>query len=227
MTVWIWSLALYSAWTVTWFVFERLVRGPWPALHESEWVWWIVAKCLVWIAPLVAIVRAWRVGSIGDWLGIRRVHRLGQGVVIAAAWIALCAIVDALVKRRWPDAGRPEAGVLLTILGTLAGATLEEVPFRGFVLRALVESGLSFWRANAMAALLFALLHVPGWLFMGWSLRAIGAAMPSVILVGLLCGLARMGNASLWASVTVHLVNNLWSGGLLLYALRCLLSHAC
>jgi membrane protease YdiL (CAAX protease family) len=140
-------------------------------------------------------------------------------MVIAATWVSLCAAIDRLVPGRWPDGSPPDGGFAIAVVATLAAATFEEVLYRGFTLRALVESGLSFWRANAIAAGLFALLHVPGWLFMGWSPRQVATTMPSVILVGLACCVARMGNASLWASITVHVANNLWGGGIFLYGL--------
>jgi membrane protease YdiL (CAAX protease family) len=95
---------------------------------------------------------------------------------------------------------------------------LEEVLFRGYALRALEEAGVSFWRANLEAAALFALLHLPGWLFQGHTLTDCLALAAQVGFLGFLFGAVRAGGATLWSSVVFHALNNAWRGGWLLLA---------
>jgi membrane protease YdiL (CAAX protease family) len=218
----LWSLLLYGSWALTWLAYVSLARGPLPMLREpsAATAWWMCAKLLVWIAPVVVILRSWRVGSVAGWLGLDRPSGLLRGCGLAAAWVAGSALIDYAIPGRWPVPVRADSGIAWSVLLTAVAALAEEILYRGFALRALAESGLGFWRANAVAAVLFALLHVPGWLFMGRSLSACADLLPGIMLCGFVFGAARVRNASLWPSVLVHGANNLWSGGLLLSIAR-------
>jgi len=69
-----------------------------------------------------------------------------------------------------------------------------------------------FLRANIISSILFIVLHLPGWFFMG-SLadnvtRPIGGAF-SIFLVSLLFGYAVKRSHSLMAGILAHFLNNL------------------
>jgi membrane protease YdiL (CAAX protease family) len=98
------------------------------------------------------------------------------------------------------------------LLNVLVIAPLfEEVVFRGFVLRALEESGTRFWPSNVLAAVMFLGLHVPGWHFMGVLKPSQAITALGIVVIGMLAGYARHRSGSTWASVFVHFVNNLYS----------------
>ncbi len=93
----------------------------------------------------------------------------------------------------------------------LIGLT-EEVVFRGFILQKLNEE-LEFVFANGIAAVLFMLIHFPGWYVGG--LMSDGNVMyfymsaAFVLAFGLLQGYVLKRTKSLWACMIIHSINNL------------------
>jgi membrane protease YdiL (CAAX protease family) len=222
----VWSAALTLTWAAVWVAYERLARGPLPGLRgfTAATAWWLAAKLVVWIAPVVAFVR-WRHGpAAAAWLGLARATGLLRGLGIAAGWVAVSALAGRLLPGQWPTPVAPSE-IATHLFLVCVGPFLEELVYRGFVLRTLVDGGLGFWRANALTAVLFALLHVPGWLFMGRSPAACARELPLIALTGFVFGAARARGGSLWASVVVHVANNAWSSGLLLGIARAIAGH--
>ena len=211
----LWAALLYAAWTGTWLVYEAAATAhPMLRAHEPATLWWNACKLVVWLAPVLLLV--WR--RRGDerlvsWLGLDHVRGLGRGALAMVGIVAIFAAIDAAVPGRWPTPpSAPHAWHLVLLIGVL-GPFLEEVLFRGYALRAFQEGGSGFWRANLESAVLFALLHVPGWLFMGQSPGWALAMTPQIIFSGFLIGAFRARGGSLWAAVLMHIVNNAWSGG--------------
>lgn len=86
----------------------------------------------------------------------------------------------------------------------LAGVT-EEVVFRGFFLQKF-SSFLKFWPANALTALLFALIHLPYWFAVG----KIVVVPYYVFTFGLAMGYLMRKSKSLWPCIIVHSLHNLF-----------------
>jgi uncharacterized protein len=87
----------------------------------------------------------------------------------------------------------------------------EEILCRGFFLNRLNES-LSFWKANAVSALLFMLAHWPYWLSKsGFSPQVIKDSV-NVFFLGCLFGWLMKKTNSLWPAIGAHIANNFLSG---------------
>ena len=196
---------LIVAWIGAWSLHDRT---PIHGLSDgARAAYWTVAKALVWIAPVVLIVRLGLKQPVSAYLGLVRFTAGARvGLVVGMAFVALSAVVDAAARSH--AIPRPSWGMLSAL--TVA-PLFEELMFRGFALTALEESGRRFWPANAIAALLFLGLHLPGWLFMrslGPSQLVVGL---SVVVIGLVAGYARRRADSTWASVIVHFLNNAYA----------------
>jgi uncharacterized protein len=208
-TVWKQPFAYFAwlipAWIGAWLVHDRTSVAQWSPAAEVGY--WTAAKLLVWMLPLLFVVRQHARGRVREYLSLVRPSAgVRVGLVIGLTFAALAATLDWFTKtHHWP-------ALTMGLLSALTVAPLfEEVMFRGFALQALEDRGHGFWSANAIAALMFLGLHVPGWYFMG-SLRASQAAVGvSVVLVGLVAGYAKRRARSTWASVAVHFLNNLYS----------------
>ena len=87
----------------------------------------------------------------------------------------------------------------------------EEVVFRGFYLPALAAR-FGFARANALQALMFLGIHLPGWTLSGQLFRP-GAAQlcASIAVFGLIAGWLLRRSGSLWTCMLFHSFNNLAS----------------
>jgi membrane protease YdiL (CAAX protease family) len=93
-------------------------------------------------------------------------------------------------------------------LGTsLLVGVIEEIPYRGFMLRKFAER-FDFWLANAITSLLFLAIHLPGWL----ALHTLNAsAAVTIAIFGFVMGLAVRWSDSLWAAVVAHSANDFMS----------------
>ncbi len=217
----VWSLCLYAAWAVTFFAFKVAVQR-WPVLggRGPATLFWAVCKLLVWVMPVCLLVRR-RAPNVLHWLGLDAARGLARGAAATAIFLLMVALLDTLIPGRWPKPLDLQADDALTLLLiTLYGPFVEELLFRGYVLRALVESGSPFWRANVQSTLLFTLLHLPGWFFMGRPLGECFVLAPQIAFGGFLFGSLRFGNIhsgiqsiSLWPCVVMHVCNNAWRAG--------------
>lgn len=87
---------------------------------------------------------------------------------------------------------------------------LEEVLFRGFILNKFSES-LRFWNANALASILFVLIHWPYWLWSQGFQASIISTSVSIFILSLFLGYLMKITNSLWPSVVAHIINNVLS----------------
>ncbi len=126
------------------------------------------------------------------------------GVLLWAAVLALGMLIPSEVAQEilpLPDLmGKEMAQVLSSRWGYLTicifAPLVEEVVFRGAVLRSLLQRMDSRWGAIAMSALLFALVHLNP------------AQMPHAFCVGLLLGWMYERTHSLLPGIMVHWINN-------------------
>ena len=110
---------------------------------------------------------------------------LGGGIGLA---IALTGIIPNYLagNRILPDQ------ISFSLLNMLVIAPL----FEEFLLRGAIQGNLEraypFWSANLINSVMFLILHVPGWFFMGvlWRISQIPLAVPSPFLVSLGFGYA-------------------------------------
>jgi membrane protease YdiL (CAAX protease family) len=88
----------------------------------------------------------------------------------------------------------------------------EEFLMRGAILGNLNQK-YSFWTANGITSVMFVILHVPGWYFMGvlWDnlTNPVGGAL-SIFLVSLGFGYATYRSHSVMGGVLSHFLNNLF-----------------
>lgn len=100
----------------------------------------------------------------------------------------------------------------LTAYATLAGAVIiapfcEEIFFRGFVLSGLLHDLSPAW-AIVISSALFAIAHVDP-----------GSFVP-LFAIGLCLGFLRLRTGSTWASMSLHMLNNLLSSALIILAMH-------
>jgi membrane protease YdiL (CAAX protease family) len=107
----------------------------------------------------------------------------------------------------------PAGAALLLVTAVIVAPLVEEVAFRGVLLRALMRR-LHFWPAAALSSFLFALLHVPGSDTLGGSVQ-VAATIYAFALVQ--CELVRR-TGRLAPAIGVHATMNLLATGVALAA---------
>ena len=84
---------------------------------------------------------------------------------------------------------------------------VEEIPYRGFILQKFQEQ-LGFWPACLISSLLFAGIHLPGWILLGTFQASVAA---SVFTFGLLMAIVFRYSKSLWSVIVAHSLNDFLS----------------
>lgn len=193
----IFAVAFAAAWTADVIVVWRLGLVPEPL---RQWL-----RTVLWIGAAGAWIAWQRPPAAARWLGLAPVSR-GQA---ATALVAFVSIFAGNVVRVWysaPPLNRLAAATPSVLAWSLVGVFVEEIVFRGVIQTRLAEH-CPAPVAIAVAAALFLLIHVPGWLILDIPTDARIAT--SIFLVGVICGGLRHWSGSLWPGVAAHWANNL------------------
>jgi uncharacterized protein len=161
-------------------------------------------RFVIWILPVFAYLRyVDRVDPI-VYLKLRQHWR--RGVLVALIFSSLNFAVTAL-QHGLPHL-RSAAISWNSILSTLLLiGVVEEIPYRGFIFQKLHER-FSMTVATLVSSLLFAAIHLPGWI----SLHLFNAATAVFVFVfGILMVLFLRYAKSLWAPIISHSLNDFFS----------------
>jgi uncharacterized protein len=198
-------VVLVALWVGAWLAYGA--TGMAARSAAVQFLYWTAAKLLIWILPVLLIVRVRQQEPIATYLWLKN-GRAGArvGVLLGIGFAAVSLVADIATRHfGWPAAGFALVNVLFV------APLFEEVVFRGFFLRQVQDSHVAFWPANIIAALMFLGLHLPGWYFVGRLKPAQAILALGICAVGLVAGYARRKAESTWAAVVVHFVNNLYS----------------
>src|SRR5262245_26737117 len=193
----------FSAWTV-WVLYGY----PRLQLLDPRTLGYALAnltvRSAIWLVPVFLFIRCIDHRRPTEYLQLGRNWRRGiwVGLVVAAA-----NFVGSVVRFGMPHV-QADAITWNTMLSTsCAIGLIEEVPFRGLILQEL-EPHYGWVVANLISALLFVLIHVPGWVSLGtW--RAVTAVV--VFGLGVVFGVAFRISASLWSAVIAHSTNDFFA----------------
>ncbi|MBF0328214.1 MAG: CPBP family intramembrane metalloprotease [Nitrospirae bacterium] len=164
-----------------------------------------LTKIFIWIAPLYLYLKFFERISPYYYLKIddRILRGIGLGIAAGIAFFAFRFMAgifsgsDQLFKT--PFIGDIVGGVIFA-------GIIEEPFFRGFVLQKL-QGFASFWKANFIASFLFALSHMPSWIYHGDN--NIFADGLNVLVFGLFLGWLFKRTGSLWSAIVFHSAYNL------------------
>jgi len=206
----LYPFALFAAWVVAWIVNLTLrSRMGWDVRVDT--IYWIALKAIVWVVPVVLVIRLRHRDSVAGFLDLRNLSKgLRWGFGVGAA-----LVVITFLGRTLPSGSTitmPELSLPL-VNAVIVSPLVEEITLRGFLLKELELSGDSFWRANTLTALVFLAMHLPGWLFQGRIPTAAGFAQRAlpIAALGLLFGWTKRRADSLYAAIVVHAINNVYS----------------
>jgi CAAX protease family protein len=158
-------------------------------------------RFLYWIAPVLAYLRY--VDRVNPFEYLKLTDHVRRGVIVAIVLTVLNAI--GTLARFGPPHLSFQRVTWNSILGTsFAIGFIEEIPYRGFMLRKFSER-MSFWTANLVTSLLFLSIHLPGWI----ALHTFNpAAAVSIFVFGFIMAVAVKYSGSLWASIITHSTND-------------------
>lgn len=196
--------------TALFFIDRRIQADSAKAVYSNA------VKLAVWVVPVFVYLKFYDRRKPLEYLKLTT-RPSGGGLLYAALAVALffaCVVLaEPFVSGRSLGAvfGSGHALPAIAAASTTASSLLEEIMFRGFVLRQLWER-LSFLPANVLTAVLFVLVHWPNWLWTEGFRVGLLATSLSIFVLALLLGYLLKWTNSLWPCVAVHAANNLLSG---------------
>src|SRR5689334_6493278 len=140
---------LIAAWIVAWIIHQTFV--PEATSIAVDTIYWTCAKLLIWLLPIFVVISVRKRQRIAEYLCLREPCKgVVIGVVCAVAFVAVTLLRDVLTRRF--ELPSIDPGLLNALL---IAPLFEEIVFRGFVLRLLLEADLGFWAADIGTAALF------------------------------------------------------------------------
>jgi len=207
-----WPPLLFLAWIGAWLIDLQLrARFHWDP--QTDTIYWIAMKVIIWVLPAVLIIRIAQRRNVIDFLELSSSH-LRPGLVWGAG-VGLVLVVITFLGRTLPAGAhaRAVAFTLVFLNAVVVAPLVEEIALRGFFLKELELMGRGFWAANVLSTLVFVSMHIPGWLFNGRfpSTTQLVQAMVPLAGLSLLFGWTKKRSSSLYGSIIVHAINNLYS----------------
>jgi uncharacterized protein len=182
-------------------------------VKQSDWPIWLraVVQLPLWVALVgvtIVVSRTWGTGRFRRDYGLRvalgDVVGLGIGAVLQLVFVnALYRLIGVFVKVNRDKLSAPareitrtatgRVGVaLLVLVVVVAAPVVEELFFRGLVLRS-IQARYNDGVALVVSSVLFALVHFQTWQF------------PALVLVGLVLGYCAQRTRRLGLSIFVHM----------------------
>ncbi len=201
--IWLYFIIFYALWCIRelWLVQYLDMMDSIPKAIISA-----IIKIAIWVMPVIFLVGIMEKVNPLSYLGLY--HNFKKGLKWAG-WVSLVFIfyfvilnLTVLKNNIHLQMGLNEW--LNTIL--LVGIT-EEIVFRGFLLRKLMDS-YKFWIANTITALLFASIHFPIWFYKGLSFPHMLSSIITAIVLGIIFGFVYKKSNSLWSVILVHSLYN-------------------
>jgi membrane protease YdiL (CAAX protease family) len=180
------------------------------AIFATEWfgtVYWVVAKFLIWILPALGLLKK-------DGRTIRGIFHVPSWRKCLAWGCGIGGILTivSLITHYMNNSPIFPHVISFSFLNVIViSPFFEEFIMHGAIMSAFRQKH-SFLFSNTITAVLFVLLHCPGWHYTGvlWTnLSSITGGAISIFVIGWLCGLATEKSHSVTAGVIVHFLNNL------------------
>lgn len=209
-----WQLTLFlvcffAAWSLRatrWFVIDQSIASP-----IGKTMYSVGLKVFIWVLPAMAYVWWLRRAKPVPYLGLYpwpswRVW--WPCLLVTGGFLAAVTTVEVGWRGESVVWSRLFTGTpLATCLSLALTPLVEEILFRGLVLRELLD--LTSWtRANMIASLLFVGIHLPHWLWRdGLTIGVVGQG-GGVFVFSWLAGWLYAKSRSVWPPALAHTLNN-------------------
>ena len=182
----IWTIAVVAVW--------KLGLLPEPG---RRWF-----RTTAWIGAVVIWIVWQRPPSPAKWLGLLpvRPRELALAMIAFSGLFGWNFFRVSMVTSPLERLATATPGILLW---SFISVFVEELLFRGVIQTRLAER-LVPSIAIFIAAMLFLVIHIPGWIIL-----SIAPSAVTVFAIGLICGVLRHWSQSLWPAVRTHWANNL------------------
>ena len=165
-------------------------------------------RVLIFLGPIYFLTRNWQPSQLMA-LGILNTNWLRGllwGALVGIAWGAFMMMLNLTVAGR---AYQPDAFGKAVLAGFSMAVLVEEFTFRSYLLQSCLSRGK--WFAVLISALLFVLIHYPGWSMLGMKTSFNEYLNDSVIIFCLGCALGYLylKTKNVWACLLLHACHNM------------------
>jgi membrane protease YdiL (CAAX protease family) len=211
---WAYIVVFLAAWTFRATLLFRIdlmiPSDSWRMVYSNA------VKLAIWVVPVFLFLVRRGEKKPFEYLKLTTsIEKRGLFVAAVVTLLYFCVVVavESATRGKAPATllAAPASKLISILLFVSISPLLEEILFRGFVLKKLAQ-WLSFWRANAVSSVLFTSVHWPYWLWSGMAWREIARNTISILMLGMLFGWVVQKTNSLWPGVGAHIANNFLSG---------------
>jgi len=194
----------FAVFGIVWTLFVVVV-WKFGVLPESARPW---ARTALWLGAVLIWIAWQRPAAPLSWLGVSSFDR--RSIAIAATVFVILIVWNLLrVHLMNSSAGTLSSLTFSKLVQGFVGVFVEEIIFRG-VIQSRLSERLAGPYAILTTAVLFLLIHLPGWVILSIPVSAAGVV--TVLLVGVISGVLRLWTKSLWPGVAAHWANNIGAG---------------
>jgi membrane protease YdiL (CAAX protease family) len=165
-------------------------------------------RLLMWVLPVYLYLKFY--DKVNPWQYLKLNKNVLKGILSGLVVGFFYIIFYFLTTPTGPKFNLDGVDANAIIVSILTVGFIEETMFRGFILQKLAEV-FNFHVANIITAILFLLIHFPGWIYMGTFQKWGIVTMIAIMVLGLICGYLLKYTKSLWGSMILHMINNLCS----------------
>jgi membrane protease YdiL (CAAX protease family) len=188
------------------FVIDQSISTP-----TGKAIYSLGMKLLIWVLPAMAYVWWLRRANPVLYLGLAPLpcwRTWWPCLFVTGGFLAAITGVEVGLRGQAMVWSRLSTGApLATCLSLAITPLVEEVLFRGLVLRELMD--LTGWaRANTLTSLLFVGIHLPHWLWRDGLSAEVALQSGGVFVFSLLAGWLFAKSRSVWPPALAHTLNN-------------------
>lgn len=202
--IWIYFIIFYVLWSVRelWIVQYLDLMDSVPRAITSA-----IIKIVIWIIPVILMAKIIEKSNPTSYLGLRSNFKKSFKWI---CWVFLVFIFYAILNITVLDnnidfhIGFDEWLNVFILVGIT-----EEIVFRGFILKKLMDS-FRFWIANTITSFLFVSIHFPIWIHKGLFLFPdILITSINVFVLSAIFGYIYKKTSSIWSVIIIHSFYNL------------------
>ena len=198
-------IIFFAAWSILELIIRPVFLAPLSVL-ASEIVRSVI-KLSVWTLPAILLIRHFQNDM---WISLKDMFTTKPKWFKDAPILAVIVIVP-LFQALFRGGGfaiDPNFVPSRLIGAVIFVGITEEVVFRGFLLNTFLKR-MGMWRAIALDAVLFYLIHIPIWIYQGNGLTFFISAIVPVTVLSVLFAYSFIKTKSIFVPIALHMIWNL------------------
>lgn len=206
------TILFFLLWTLRATFFYRIDEAI--ASDSARLIYANVVKFLLWVVPAFGFTFWARRAAPLKYLGfipLPSTRKWLTSFMILGTYIGIITGFEMLANGKHFSIATFPPLTFAVFLSAFISPLSEEILFRGLLLKEF-SAHMKGWKANLLASLLFAGIHLPFWLSHNGVNMGVLANTVGVFIFSLVAGSLYLRTSSLWPPYVAHVINNLVAG---------------